>query len=409
MRRTSLVLVSNANGRPSSFVPFHPRPTRPLSFTFQMGTTTRRLLILLTLLAGCLPTRTTIKPDYERIVRESVANLSRQRSFAYTCRFRTATTEAEFHGHCLVGRAEHVRGLWKYPRDTVATEIVALRSIQYEKKDGDWELHNRGEESNILVQIERTLKRDRFEFLEISAGCYIYSFKPNLVFLDPMMKKEIRAIIGISRQNHLPSHIHAMSTDSSLFWDVEIRQYNKALVIDPPRPDKKKYRLMTLALEDELRIGQRLLLVKIDHALTKGPNGFNVEVPLAIDKPLLADLLAPGEFAIYDGTGLSKETKVSPALDKKIAGGETVRKVTIEFDKRGQAHLKLAFNVKHSFTTLVALVLDRKILAVKDFVDRPGNVDKLDILIEMDYPTVLIAAAKITSGPIKPLTIGEAQ
>jgi hypothetical protein len=292
---------------------------------------------------------------------------------------------------------------------TSCSEIVAPRSFQYEQKDHRWDLHNRGEESNILVQVERALKRDRFEFLETQAGCYVYGFKPNLVFLDPTMKKEIRAVIGISRRDHRPAYIHALSTDSSLFWNVELSQYNQTTVIDPPRPDRKKYRLVTGAAEDEIRIGQRLLLVQIKHSLGKEPEGLSIEVPEAIDKALLADLLAPGEFAIYDGTGLAHRTHVSPALDKMITDGATVRNVKIEFDNRGQSYLKLTFNMKHSFTQSIALALDRKILAVKDFVDRPQNVDKLDVPIEMDYLTALIAAAKITSGPIKPLTIGEAQ
>ncbi len=355
---------------------------------------------------GCFPARPVVKADPNKIIVEGLANFYRQKSFAYNYQMKNPQTSVEFNGQCLVNRAELVKALWKFEKDTIQTEIIGLYSSQYEKKDGRWETHSRGEESNILVQIERTLKRNKFEFLGKEGKNYLYVFQPNLPFLDPTLKKKIAGKISLNRKTHLPQMISAVSEDSLIFWQVKLSNFNKPFTITAPNTDKKMFLLIIEPGEEEI-VRKRLTLFGFDYTLTQGTNGFNLEIPEAVDKPLLIDLLAFGEFGIYDGAGLAKGALVSPTLDKKLINYDDIKKVAIDYDRYSRLHMTIHLKKASNFHGPFVLGMDRKIFATQKDIDKPVKLNKMVIPMEMDYISASIIAIKISSGPLKPLTISE--
>lgn len=357
---------------------------------------------------GCLVKKPVLESELTRMAIEGAKNLLYQKSFDYNYEFQTIQVRARFRGQCLLGQGEIVEGTWRFAADTVKTELVGLYSIQYEKKDLGWEVHSRGEETSILVQIERALSLGRFEYVKTEGDKYLFYFKPNVLFLDPSMKKKITGEITISKKNHLATGIRASSTDSMIYWRMQLSRFNQPLTIDPPRWSTKKYRLTTD--KDNLeKIRQRLDLCHIKHSLNLVADEAYLEVSEAIDKSLLADILACGEFGLYETASPEKNALISAALDRRIAGTEDIRKIEIKYDDSAHPYLAILFNKKILFSKPFALSLDRLVFAVKDRVDKPKNLDKIEVPIEMNYFEATIIKAKALSGSLKPIAISEAK
>ncbi len=367
----------------------------------------KKLFWLLPLITACHPLRPVTRPDFNKIVYEGIGKLSYQKSFSYECRLRTPQVEAEFNGECLVGQAESVRSIWRYPAETLATEIIALYNTQYEKKDGNWEPHSRGEESNILVQIERVLKRDQFEFLRSEADRYLYNFKPNLPHLDPLMKKQFISILAIDHRTYLPTYIYAISTDSSVSWQVKLDKFNHPFTINQPVPNTKKYLLLTDSLKDEIRIKTRLSLMQIIHTLNHTARGLVLDVPEVISKSLLLEILAPGQAGVYTIDESLKDAAGQVVPDKKILSSDDIKNVSVKFNDYSEPYIQLTLYKKHKIPGPVVLVIDKKIYARKDNIDRSKNLDRLNFPIKMEYLQALIISAQILSGQISPLIISE--
>ncbi|MDH5684124.1 MAG: hypothetical protein OEZ20_06650, partial [candidate division WOR-3 bacterium] len=110
--------------------------------------------------------------------------LEKQLSFRFRLYFKTDTPallEAEFEGSVILPNQEERTGIWNRLDEKTSIHIKGIGDFQYEKTDGKWEIHPRGEESNILIQIERILLHSQFELKAKDSKQMVFTFKPNLI------------------------------------------------------------------------------------------------------------------------------------------------------------------------------------------------------------------------------------
>jgi len=211
------------------------------------------LALLITILS-C--TSKTIKPVIPKditpgeIPKFSFNQLKNQKSFEFNLHFKTdsprigsldprrvdstAQIEAEFDGSVILPGQEERMGTWYQMGEKTSIHIKGSGNSQYEKKDGKWEIHPRGEESNILIQIERIILFSEFELKSKDSRQMIFNFKPNLIFLDPTLTKIMKGILFINSSSLLPEKIQVSDSLRTAFWEIRFFNYNRKSKISFP-------------------------------------------------------------------------------------------------------------------------------------------------------------------------------
>ncbi len=173
----------------------------------------------------------------KEIPKFSFKQLKNQKSFRFNLHFKTdipAQIEAEFDGVVNLPDQEERTGFWNRKGEKTSIHIKGKDNFQYEKKDGKWEIHPRGEESNILIQIERILLFSDFELKSKDSRQMEFYFKPNLIFLDPTLTKLMNGILYINNSSLLPEKIQVADSAFTAFWKIRFFNYNRKSKISFP-------------------------------------------------------------------------------------------------------------------------------------------------------------------------------
>ncbi|MEO0190506.1 MAG: hypothetical protein ABIL18_05955 [candidate division WOR-3 bacterium] len=201
-----------------------------------------KILFCYLFIVGCAP-KFIYSPEPEKDVKEWVKNLSRQKSFSYKYQLKTAGAKISAQGDCIIGQAEHITGLWDYGDTITGFEYIGINDREWSKKDGKWLESIRGEESNLFAQIQRVLEFERYELLNVGDR-FLFRFNAVLPFLAPEKWREMVGYIGISRKLYLPEFIWVGLPDSSVYWQVEITNYNHKRIIKSPHTEFLSYQII---------------------------------------------------------------------------------------------------------------------------------------------------------------------
>jgi hypothetical protein len=305
----------------------------------------------------------------------------------------TSYVDTRAEGHCVVDRGETVTGIWEQEGQELMFAYIGLQDREYSRKDNEWESTSRGEQSDVLVQIERLLQFDKFEYQGVN-GIYTYHFKANIPFLAPGRWKEMIGIMEISKRTYLPVRIWAGLPDSSVSWTIELFDYNKSKEIQPPRvawhgfiiPDKNK--------DHGQLIKKRLQAMDIDFRLQKDEEGYRLTVP---EYYTLEDI--EGYFANHTITGYrvthDKEQAIMIAYvrnNKNVAlyCAETlftqadIKSIGIKFDPASRPLLYVKLRKKQKFTADLAVAIDGVIQHVAT-LDSDKKINTLLVHTDMHY------------------------
>ena len=237
------------------------------------------VFFLLLLMIKCLQ-YTKYIPDPEKDIDKWISNFHQQRSFSYQYKLETKSVYAEAKGDCVICRGEHICGIWSSPDSELNFEYIGLGDIEYSKTKNGWQELARGDESNIFGQIERLLKFDKFEYIG-SEKEFLYRFKVNIPFLVPNRRKEMVGLIKISKRDYLPKMIWAGLPDSSVYWEIELYNYNKKKRIKFPVKDWRSYSINGpgFSVDYIKEIKRRLDLIDIDYRIKKRDNDVILTMP----------------------------------------------------------------------------------------------------------------------------------
>lgn len=358
----------------------------------------KRVLILmgLSLIMSCV-TKFFYYPVPEEDVKMWVKNLSYQKSFRYEYDLKTAFARISANGDCIIGRAEHIRGIWDYGDTIVNFEYVGINDRQWSKKEGRWIESTRGEESNIYAQIKRVMEFEKFELLNVN-GKFLFRSNATLPFLAPDRWREMVGYIEISGKTYLPEMLWVGLPDSSVYWRLRIDDYNHNRIIVPPFIDIKSYEIKpdTLINSNQAvkKIKNRLKLLKLNWRLNKEGSKIILRVPGDYNIYDIQDLLAPGITAIYHIARNSNEASRISYLKGNVNQPiyltdvrydyDIIKSVSLNFDRLSRPYITIKLKKKIEPAEQVAIEVDSILIATAR-LDKGKKMDKIVLYPDMEY------------------------
>ena len=353
-------------------------------------------------------------PDPKRDIDKWVQNFLQQRSFTYRYTMQTQSVYSGAKGDCVIGRGEHVHGSWHYEDKELSFEYVGIGDIEYHKEHGMWIESPRGEESDILTQIERILEFDAFDFMT-SDKTYTYHFKANIPFLAPGRRKEMIGIIKVSKQNFLPEMIWAGLPDSSVFWKIMFSNYNKIKNIKAPVRAWRNY-ILVGAYRHAEAIKRRFELLDIDFQIKKDGDDIFLSAPQHLTNVDIESALSTSVLSAYDVAEdkenatrvgyLEDNDSVRIFLGDKLLDRDDIKNAQIKFDEVARLYIELTFHKKHDFPSEIAFEVDSVVHSTVR-LDTTKKIDRIKLYTDMRYynmqllrASILQPLPKIVSQPI---------
>jgi hypothetical protein len=182
---------------------------------------------------------------------QAMANLKKLRSFDYTLvmsRTEPPQVSGSFTGAVYLPDTQEQIGSWngqpmmhvkaRGDVEYVRTESTANCKLQSANckvsSDTAWSVQERDEEGSLLAQVERVIILDSFKPAGEDDRTRSFTFKPNLVFLDPTLTKKLIGRFTVLRAGTLPEEISVSSADNTIAWRAEFTDYNRAPPITFP-------------------------------------------------------------------------------------------------------------------------------------------------------------------------------
>lgn len=361
---------------------------------------------------SCAP-RYSYVPDPTRDVKEWVRDFNYQKSFVYEYELKTSRSKIIAQGECVVNWAEHIKGLWDYGDTMFRFEHIGINDQEWTIRDGKWEQSVRGEESDILAQIKRVLEFEKFEFLDLDAdNDFNYRFDAALPYLAPERWREMIAYIRIAKKNYLPSFIWVGLPDSSVYWQIRLKNYNHKLEIKPPYFEMKDYQIVVDSTVDKTKaikqINRRLKLQNLKWKVWKTKEKIMLQAPDFYSIDDIKELFAPGittlrgvardsSEAVLIGSLINDPRKSIYLSDLNISA-DLVKDVVINFDNQFKPFMLIKLKKKIEFPSHIAIEVDGDIIALL-LLDKVKKMDKIRIYLDMPYRDIL----KIRSFICQPL------
>ncbi len=348
-----------------------------------------KIVFLVFLLLGCGP-KFIYNPVPEKDIKEWVANFRRQKSFSYHYELKTRAVKVNACGDCIYGWAEYVKGTMDYGDTIINFEYIGINDREWTKKDNKWEQSVRGEESNILAQIERVLEFEKFELLNSDAE-YFYRFNATLPFLSPDRWRDMVAYIKISKEEYLPVFIWVGLPDSSVYWQVLLGNYNKDIKIESPTTEINSYEIKIDSSIDQSeaikKIKHRLKLLNLKWQIKKEDEKIILRVPGVYNLDDIKELLAPGRTVFYGVAQnqsnaskisyLQKNPNHSVYLSDWQCNQEMVKDVAIKFDYLLKPFASIKLKKKIGLPEQIAIEVDGNIMLLISL----DKVEKMDTII----------------------------
>lgn len=369
---------------------------------------------------SCAPhlVKPTLKP--EEIPGFAFKNLKRQRSFAFEYRLEQKEPIAVSQsaaGIYILPDQEEVQGRWTYgDGSSLAFHLVGLGDREYEKTDQGWEANSRGEETDLLVQVERALALGKLNPTSEKPD-WEFEFKPNVPFLDPTFSKKIVGRLVVNK-NYLPKRIAAWDENRTVFWQVDFKDYNQPERVNLPFVKQMRVLVATGGSREAVeRIKQRFLTFGLEAKVSL--QGSTVELTLAenIKEEQLQRLLARGEFQIarvrwlefqpaaettgttFDGRPVAVE---SPELSNLDLSGARV-----SYDPLGRPVVELILNpagekkflefAKNNISNHYGIIIDGTIWAI-NYIDKIPTSAIISLVELPTYTDARMIEALINSG-----------
>ncbi|MBN2621514.1 hypothetical protein JXB22_10550 [candidate division WOR-3 bacterium] len=342
-------------------------------------------------------------PDPEKDIELWVANFSYQRSFSYRYTMKTATVRAQGQGECVIDRGEHIHGTWEQAGQVLPFEYFGIRDREYSKQDDQWVSALRGEQSDILTQVERLLQFDEFEY-QGADRVYTYRFKANIPFLAPGRWKEMIGVMEMSKRTFLPIRIWAGLPDSSVSWTIELFDYNKKKSIDAPRMPWHSFHIQGEHANLDRSIKDRLHAAEIEHRLEPYADGFLLHVPeyytLEDIEVFLADHTITGyrltrekEQAIMIGY-LRNDKNIPIFCAETLFTHMDIKNMSIKIDPAYRPLLFITLKQKKHFPSEIAVAVDGVIQQL-GVLDSDEKISTLQVYTTMHYCELQLLQAAV--------------
>lgn len=162
---------------------------------------------------------------------------------------------AELTGRVCVSDRIFIRGTWATGDATERIDSYSIEGREY-VFDRDSDSWSRGSSGTFLdphehLKLVLSFGEFSFEGFDTYGGedCYVFSFKPNVYFLDPVETSEPAGEVWISITQKVPLRVEVTAKGGLLFWKMELSQINRFADLNVP------FKQITFSVPDIEHIG----------------------------------------------------------------------------------------------------------------------------------------------------------
>ena len=311
---------------------------------------------------------------------------------------------------------EEIKGKRRFGERSEDVWLIGFGDREYIKKGEIWKSHSRGEETKLLDQILRATSLGGFRLKKEDRSSYLFSFSPNVPFLDPTFQKKMEGEFVISKSRLLPKRITAYNTGRTVLWEVNFLNYNKKVNIKIPfKPEfklivqsegkmskeireqlKRRFQVYGLGAKAEAK-GKREVLILLDRVVGMGTIGDILK--LGMVDIYRIEWVSGGEKVYHPPDDLSK----SFALKEKVISYKDMEGARVGFDELSRPLLIIQLTPsaekKVKAITHYALLMDGEVISAF-YLDRSLTTGILKIK-NLSYAQAKMAVSKILSAPFK--------
>jgi hypothetical protein len=292
---------------------------------FMLFTKEKIIIISLFILSVCIWLQCVPKSEIEKKKFEpdenfaisSVANIDSLLGFSFEWNFRRENIgllpklSAKLEGKVSLPDKIYMNGRWN-PGE-VSEEIncyyVQGKEYTYNSRKNQWEGSSEISFPNPLKQLKLVLSFGDFDFVDSEdiggTSYYVFSFKPNIYFLDPVEATKPEGLLWLSKRNGFPLRVKVESEKGQIEWDMRLSHFNRFTGIDVPFIEQHiKIEGIAANEEDINKIIERFK--SLGYSKAEIVLGKNSDVLLCIkaerlDDSLILNLLQKGELEFFTG------------------------------------------------------------------------------------------------------------
>jgi hypothetical protein len=216
---------------------------------------------------------------------------------------------AELEGKVCVPDRIYLRGTWKNGEVTEKLDHYSIegREFTFNETSHSWKRGSTGSFLDPHEHLKLVLSFGEFSFEEFDAhrreDCYVFSFKPNVYFLDPIETSEPQGKVWVSITRGIPLRIQVTAKGRLLSWDMELSGINSFGDLTVPF-ERITFSVPDIANEEDIAtiVGRFLYLGYEEPAVQRDEGGavFSVSAEFLSDT-LIESMLKQGSVEILLG------------------------------------------------------------------------------------------------------------
>lgn len=185
------------------------------------------------------------EPD-ENFAISSVQRIDSLLGFAFEWTFKRENIgllpklSAKLEGRVSLPERIYLHGRWKPGEvsELIDCYYVEGKEYEYNKQKNKWVGSSEISFPNPLKQLKLVLSFGEFMFVDSEnigdTPCYVFSFKPNIYFLDPVEATEPDGLLWLSKKDGYPVRVKVESEEGQIEWDMRLSDFNSFASINVP-------------------------------------------------------------------------------------------------------------------------------------------------------------------------------
>ncbi|MDD5529693.1 MAG: hypothetical protein PHX21_06645 [bacterium] len=340
------------------------------------------ITILILGLSGCMP-KDQIKPAEKPIspdaVMKTIDSLS-QIGFEFKIEFKNPNVAGTSKGISLNNKTQ-VNITRKLGAEKEKNKLIGIDETEYSQVKGKWQTDTRTFDTQPIELLKTICGQKDFKLTEQKNGFFVYSFTPNLLFMDPasMDKPETtQGFIYIDNKTLMPVKVIAKTETAS--WSMTVKNMGKKFYIRSPKTKLWSLIINTNKPKEVINILKKRLNLYGVETLNSQTTDKSIIFQLYSENELTGKLFQSGKTELYiaeypkqsiyelssseekDICFVNNDPTKPILLKNKIETKLTGTELDSEGKSDGQTGIKLKFNTNLPETTKIAILCDKEVV-----------------------------------------------
>ncbi|MDD2891268.1 MAG: hypothetical protein PHE49_11625 [bacterium] len=333
-------------------------------------------------ISGCMP-KDQIKPAEEPIspdgVMQTIDSLY-QTGFEFKIEFKNPNVSGTSKGISLNNKTQ-VNITRKLGTEKEKSALIGIDETEYSQVKGKWQADTRTFDTQPIELLKTICGQKDFKLTEEKNGIFIYSFTPNLLFMDPssMDKPETtQGFIYIDNKTLMPVKVVAKTETAS--WSMTIKSTGKKLYIRSPKTKLWSLTIDTNKPKEVIRILTKRLNLYGVETLNSQTTDKSIIFQLYSENKIPEKLFQSGKTELYiaeypkqsiyelstseekDICFVNNDPTKPILLKNKLEAKLMDVELNFEGKSDGQTGIKLKFNTNLPETTKIAILCDKEVV-----------------------------------------------